>query len=152
MNPADAASLQAIWRTRSAPPRKPGRGLSPDFVFMGIHAWSAQLAHAALTTTQEAKQITDAAAKTIQTAQRSERGFKDITGVTRRSVTISKGDSPYGYEASIGPGMPGTGQGPPVARFLVFGTVKMSRKWDLFGLSQPGIDSWQAKMEDLAKL
>ena len=150
MNPATAGSLQAIWRERAAPPRKPGRGLSPDFVFMGIHAWSAQLAHAALTTKAQAVAITDAAAKQIQTAQRSEREFRDRTGVTRRSVTVSKGDSPYGYEASIGPGMPSSG--PPVARFLVFGTVKMSRKWDLFGLSAPGVASWQQQMEDLARI
>lgn len=150
MNPATAGSLQAIWRTRAAPPRKPGRGLSPDFVLLGIHAWSAQLAHASLTTRQEAQQITDTAAKQIQAAQRSERGFKDRTGATRRSVTVSKGDSPYGYEASIGPGFPS--QGSPVARFLVFGTVKMSSKWDLFGLSWPGVMSWQQQMEDLARL
>ena len=152
MNPASPASVQAIFRARKSPPRIAGRGFSPHFVVLGLNAWSAQLANAALTTKQKAKEITDAHAKQIQTAQRSEREFADRTGVTRRSVTVSKSDSPYGYEASIGPGFPQAKQGAPVARFLVFGTVKMSRRWDLFGLSQPGIESWQAEMERLARL
>ena len=146
------AGLATIFRQRARrqPASKRGRGLSPHFVVEGVNAWSAQLAHAALTTRSEAASVTDAHAKQIQEAQRSERGFRDRSGVTRRSVTVSKNDSPYGYEVSIGPGFPSSG--PPVARFLVFGTVKMSPKWDLFGLSQPGINSWQQEMERLARL
>ena len=152
MRPSVPASLQLLLRPRKSPPRIAGRGVSPHFVVEGIQSWSAQLAHAALTTRSEAAAVTDAHAKQIQEAQRSERGFRDRSGVTRRSVTVSKNDSPYGYEVSIGPGFPQANQGPPVARFLVFGTVKMSPKWDLFGLSQPGINSWQQEMERLARL
>lgn len=152
MNPRAPASLQVLLRARKRPPRIAGRGVSPHFVVTGLQAWSAQLAHAALSTEKEVQAVTDAHAKMIQRAQRSETGFQDRTGVTRRSVTVSKNDSPFGYEVSIGPGFPQAKQGPPVARFLVFGTVKMSRRWDLFGLSQPGIDSWQQAMERLARL
>lgn len=147
-----AAGLGTVFRRRLTPqPRaKAGRGVSPHFVVMGLQAWTAQMAAKALSIQQDAVKATDAHAKMIEAAQKSETRFRDRSGNTRSSVSTTKRASAQGYEVSVGPDWPT--KGPPVARFLVFGTVKMSPKWDVFGLSQPYINSWQQEMERLVRL
>jgi len=142
--------LVGIIRRRKQPPRIAGRGLSPHFVYLGVNAFSIELAQKALSVQNQAVEITDRYAEKMKEAQKSETGFRDRSGDTRKSVTVGSRQSNRGYEVEVGPEWPASG--PPVARFLVFGTVKMPSKWDLFGLSQPAMNTWQLEMERLARL
>lgn len=148
--PSASGGLTTVFRDRSEPqrPSRRGRGLSPNFVVMGIQAWSAQLAHKALTSEGAAKAITDRHGEIIRQAQYNSAPVR--TGQTRDSIRADRNAVPGGYEVDIGPIY--SRSRAPVARYLVFGTIKMSRKWDLFGASQPGINSWQEQMEELARL
>jgi hypothetical protein len=68
-----------------------------------------------------------------------------LTGTTRNSIGADISVRGASVRANIGPTH-------FVSRFLVFGTVKMSPKWDLFGASQAGMEGWLKDMADVVDL
>lgn len=128
-----------------------GRLVGTDrFVYItGVEAVSASFIHASTTAQTKAMSITDRAARSVWAAQRN--SVPVASGHTRKSIRNTVEASRDGnYVRSIGPAWPLDRA--PVARFLVFGTVKMSPKWDFFGASQPPIDTWMADMEQAARV
>jgi hypothetical protein len=104
---------------------------------------AAELAGAALTAPQKAWGATTRAAAAIKSAQYNSAPV--LTGETRRSISGTSSRRAGSMRADIGPTH-------FVARFLVFGTVKMSPKWDLLGASQAGMEGWLKDMEDVVDL
>jgi len=111
----------------------------------GWQAVSAALTNEAVNVKGRAVDATDTAAQMVEEAQRSSGSFVDRSGRTRRSIENMVVPRSDGYARWIG-------STHYVSRFLVFGTVKMSPKWDLFGASQAGIDWWERRMEEVSTL
>lgn len=119
------------------------RGSSPYFYITGLEAATAPLVVESQVVALRARSITDRAASRIEQAQKQSAPVR--SGATRASIQNTVVDHPDGYARSVGPTH-------FVARFLVFGTVKMSPKWDLFGASQAGIDWWLSEMNQVSTL
>ena len=104
---------------------------------VGLAPLTASFIESSATARSKADAATSEAASSIAQAQRSSAPVN--SGRTRGSISAT----PVAGGMSVGPTW-------FVARFLVFGTVNMSPKWNLFGASQAGIDTWQSKMSDIA--
>jgi hypothetical protein len=118
-------------------------GVSPLLVVEGLEAVTGSLMHASLTAQSKAITATNKASFAIQEAQWNSAPV--LSGETRGSIENTVDWGGEGYMRSVGPTW-------FVSRFLVFGTVKMSPKWDLFGASQPHINAWLEAMEDAARV
>ena len=130
--------------------QRPGAGVSPFFVVTGLDAVSDSLRNSSEKTQRKAAQVTDQHAERMWEAFYSSVPVGE-TGRTRGSI---RNELDRGGGSPLDPSEAGSysrwiGSTWFVSRFLVFGTVKMSRKWDLFGVAQPHIDSWMAEMEKL---
>lgn len=119
-----------------------GRG---SLYITGLEAVTADFTKEAASIKGNVRDITDKAAERILEAQRTSGQFVDRTGTTRDSIRSTSEERPDAYVRDIGPTW-------FVARYLVFGTVKMPRKWDLFGASQPGIQQWMSDMNEASTL
>jgi hypothetical protein len=104
---------------------------------------AAELASAGALASAKAWSATKTAAGAIKSAQYNSAPV--LTGETRRSISGTSSRRGGSVRADIGPTH-------FVARFLVFGTVKMSPKWDLFGASQAGMEGWLKDMADVVDL
>jgi hypothetical protein len=118
-------------------------GVSPFLVVTGLEAVSGSFLYAAASVQNKVITATDKASFAMRDAQWDSAPV--LSGDTRDSITNTREARYDGYARSVGPTW-------FVSRFLVFGTVKMSPKWDLFGASQPHINSWLEAMEDAAKV
>jgi hypothetical protein len=118
-------------------------GVSPFMVVTGLEAVTASFVNASFRAQDRAVAATDQASFAIRDAQWDSAPV--LSGETRDSITNIRQARYNGYARSVGPTW-------FVSRFLVFGTVKMSPKWDLFGASRPHVESWQKAMEDAAKV
>jgi hypothetical protein len=129
--------------------RRPGVGVSPFFVVTGLDALSDSLTDKSSKVQREAVQATDRHAEAMWDAF-----YNSVpvgpTGRTRGSIRNELASHSEGIRDPEGGSYARwVGSTWFVSRFLVFGTVKMSRKWDMFGVAQPHIDSWMAEMEKL---
>lgn len=152
VGPAQIRQVERLKRinTVSRQARK-GRpvGINKFMYVTGVEAVAASFMHASQTSQTKAMSITDRAARSVRTAQVD--SVPVASGVTKKSIRNTVEDSRDGnYVRSIGPAWPTSRA--PVARFLVFGTVKMSPKWDFFGASQAPIDTWMSDMEQAARV
>lgn len=116
---------------------------APVLVVTGLNEVTASFVGAAATVQAKALVKTRAAAEQIRDAQRA--AVPVLEGTTRRSVNYETSITREGVEATVGADH-------FVARFLQFGTVRMSPKMDLFAASQPGVDSWLDAMSDIAEV
>jgi hypothetical protein len=129
--------------------RRPNSGVSPFFVVTGLDALSDELTGKSEKVQKEAVKATDKHAEAMWDAF-----YQSVpvgpSGRTRDSIrnelTVR---SAGGLDPEDGSYARWVGSTWFVSRFLVFGTVKMGRKWDMFGVAQPHIDSWMAEMEKL---
>lgn len=147
MEPASFGQVSTNFRFKKpgtlAKQRGRAVGVSPHVVVTGLTAVSASFLNAAERTQNDAVTVTDQAAQSLRAAQFSSAPV--LSGETRGSIVNTVEARYNGYARSVGPTH-------FVARFLVFGTVKMSRKWDFFGASQPTIERWQTEMTKVAKI
>jgi hypothetical protein len=104
---------------------------------------ATELVVAGLTAPVKVASSTRTAVAAIESAQYNSAPV--LTGETRNSIGSDISVRGASVRANIGPSH-------FVARFLVFGTVKMSPKWDLFGASQAGMEGWLKDMEDVVDL
>jgi hypothetical protein len=147
-------ALSSIIRTAIRPKapvtlrRRPGVGTSPFFVVTGLDALTDELGHKSQRTQRKAMQVTDDHAERMWSAFYNSVPY--ASGTTRDSIHNIREDRVASASDPEGAGYARwVGSSWFVSRFLVFGTVKMSRKWDLFGVAQPHIESWMAEMEKL---
>jgi hypothetical protein len=128
--------------------RRPGVGVSPFFVVTGLDALSDDLTGKSKKVQQQSIKVTDEHAERMWEAFYS--SVPVDSGTTRGSIRNELSAHHEGLRAPDGGSYARwVGSTWFVSRFLVFGTVKMPRKWDLFGVAQPHIDSWMAEMEKL---
>jgi hypothetical protein len=110
-------------------------------IVTGVREVAGAFLTASETTHSRVVEATEAAAKQMATAQRQSAPV--LSGRTRRSIGNSQLKVKGGYGRSIGPLW-------FVSRFLVFGTVKMSPRWDLFGASLPAQEAWESDLRRVA--
>lgn len=113
----------------------------PTFIVTGLNAFTADLLGSAAAVGGKALDATRESAEEIRDAQRAV--VPVLEGTTRRSVSYETGVRDGEITASIGASH-------FVARFLQFGTVKMSPKMDIIAASQPGVDRWMDRMAEIA--
>lgn len=135
-------AIRTLTAARSRNTALGGRG---TLYITGWQASAGAFANEAESVKKRARDITDRAAERIFEDQRTSGRFVDRTGTTRDSIRNTKEDDGDRYVRDIGPTW-------FVARYLVFGTVKMDSKWDLFAAAQPGMQQWLSDMSDVSTL
>jgi len=133
----------AISTQLAARSRNTSLGARGTLYITGWQAVAGAFANEASQIQRRVVNITDMAANRIETAQRANIPVDE--GRTRASVENTaevRGDD---YARQIGPTW-------FVARYLQFGTIKMSAKMDLYAASRRDMDWWQDRMAEASTL